>query len=103
MTLTTFLAGLALMTISSLVKGLMPLCSSVAGLRTTLICSRPGMAKLPGPSLPRFLPISLESSSNRLPTCCLVEARGFAQGGEDFRLVHGFLCGFNLFHRSLLL
>ena len=48
--LTSFLAGLALKTISSLVKGLIPFRSGVAGLRTTLILSRLQMANVPAPS-----------------------------------------------------
>ena len=91
MTLTTFLAGLALMTISSLVNGLMPMCSSVAGLRTTLICNRPGTAKLPGPSLPRFLADQLGKFIEQAADLLLGQARGFGQGSQDFRFVHGFL------------
>ena len=53
--LTTFLAGLALKTVSSFVKGLMPFRSGVAGLRTTLIFRRLEMLKLPAPCFTEFL------------------------------------------------
>ena len=51
------LVGLALMVMGSLVKGLTPCFSLVAGLRITLSFNRPGMVKMPGPFLPRSLAI----------------------------------------------
>ncbi len=50
--LTTLRAGLALKTVSSFVKGLMPLRSLVAGLCYTSILQRPGIAKVFEPLRP---------------------------------------------------
>src|SRR5690606_6241735 len=61
--LTTFRAGLALKTVSSLVKGLMPLRALVAGFLVTLIFIRPGTVKRPGPRAPTFFLICLLSES----------------------------------------
>src|SRR3954462_6196328 len=68
-TLMTLRAGLALKTVSSLVKGLIPLRALVAGLWTTLIFTRPGTANTPGPFLPTAPLISRARASNTALTC----------------------------------
>ena len=79
---TTLRAGFALNVVSSPVKGLIPLRSFVAGLRTTLILERPGIVK----QSRYFL---------------LAQAVGVGQCREDFRLGHGLLAArrFRLFLR----
>ena len=52
-TRTTFRAGFALMVIGSLVKGLMPCRSLVAGFRFTVIRSNPGTVLTPEPLFDR--------------------------------------------------
>ncbi len=71
-TLTTFRAGLAWKTVSSLVNGLIPLRAFVAGLRITFTFIRLGRLKTPGPRFPRFFPNNVESSSNTLTISFLV-------------------------------
>jgi len=69
--LTTRRAGLALIMISSPVKGLMPLRALVAGFFTTLIFMRPGTVNTPGPRLSSRLIIA-DRASNTAPTSFLV-------------------------------
>src|ERR1035437_9393655 len=71
--LMTFRAGLAWKICSCLVKGLMPLRFGVAGLAMTMIFSRPGKAKTPGPFLPTAALIWPERASN-MDTTCLRES-----------------------------
>src|SRR5262249_25504746 len=66
---TTFRAGFALIMIGSLVNGLMPGFALVAGLRTTLSLSRPGIWKWPGPFLPSSRLIRSLSAENTLEIC----------------------------------
>src|SRR4051812_5591385 len=68
-TLITLRAGLALKTVSCLVKGLIPLRALVAGLWTTLIFTRPGSANTPGPFLPTADPIWSDRAANTAFTC----------------------------------
>src|SRR2546423_14789215 len=53
--LITLRAGLALMSIGSLVNGLMPCLALVAGLLTRFSLIRPGIVNRPGPFLPSSL------------------------------------------------
>src|SRR5690606_38671957 len=88
--LTTFRAGLALKTVSSLVKGLMPLRALVAGFLMTLIFIRPGTVKRPGPRPPTFFLICLLSESKTAWTCFLVSSVSSAMRVSSSDLVGGF-------------
>src|SRR5262249_41860459 len=69
---TVLRAGLALNSVFCLVIGWMPSRALVAGLRTVLSLSRPGMVKTPGPFLPSCPLIRAVSLSKTSRTCFLL-------------------------------
>jgi hypothetical protein len=97
-TRTTFLAGLALIVIGSPVNGFLPGFALVAGFRTTLSFSRPGMTNWPGPFLPSSLPISSPSAAKTPAICFLPRPVFSARAARISCLLAGF--GLSAFRRS---